>query len=326
MNQPTNRNARGSALTNLIGGIAILLVTLYFLVKLAGSGYDPGTVEQTTPAAIQTRIQPQGSVVEGKAAEKPKEEAKAETASEPAADAGAGAGGAAEIDIMATGKKVFDGLCFGCHAANSAIPDTPRITNKADWAPRIKKGQETLFKHAIEGFTDKGMMPAKGGNTALSDDEVKAAVTYMVNESGGNFPASNKAAGDAAAPAADAKEAKADEAKKEEPKKEEAKKEEAKKDDAAGGAEVMAAGKKVFDGLCFGCHAANSAIPDTPRITNKADWAPRIKKGQETLFKHAIEGFTDKGMMPAKGGNTALSDDEVKAAVVYMVNESGGKF
>ena len=85
-------------------------------------------------------------------------------------------------------------------------------------------------------------------------------------------------------------------------------------------------GKKVFDGLCFGCHAATSAIPDTPRITHKDEWAPRIKKGKETLFKHAIEGFQDKGMMPAKGGNTELSDDEVKAAVIYMVNESGGKF
>ena len=51
-----------------------------------------------------------------------------------------------------------------------------------------------------------------------------------------------------------------------------------------------------------------------------------IKKGKDTLFKHALEGFQDKGMMPAKGGNTELSDDEVKAAVVYMVNESGGKF
>ena len=52
----------------------------------------------------------------------------------------------------------------------------------------------------------------------------------------------------------------------------------------------------------------------------------RAQKGKETLFKHALEGFQDKGMMPAKGGNTELSDDEVKAAVVYMVNESGGKF
>lgn len=45
MNHPTNQNARGSALTTLIGGIVILLATLYFLVKLASSGYH-GTVEE----------------------------------------------------------------------------------------------------------------------------------------------------------------------------------------------------------------------------------------------------------------------------------------
>ena len=122
------------------------------------------------PAASAETPEPQAP-----AEEKPAQEAKPEPEAKPAESA------------AADGKKVFDGLCFGCHGANSAIPDTPRITHKDEWAPRIKKGKDTLFKHAIEGFTDKGMMPAKGGNTALSDDEVKAAVTYMVNSSGGKF-------------------------------------------------------------------------------------------------------------------------------------------
>lgn len=119
------------------------------------------------------------------------EAAAAQAASSPAAEQqpkpDAAPAPAASADVSAEGKKVFDGLCFGCHSANSAIPDTPRLTNKEDWAPRIAKGKETLFKHAIEGFTNKGMMPAKGGNPALTDDEVKAAVVYMVNESGGQF-------------------------------------------------------------------------------------------------------------------------------------------
>ena len=56
-----------------------------------------------------------------------------------------------------------------------------RVYPKADWAPRISQGKDTLYKHAIEGFNGaKGNMPARGGSTTLSDDEVKSAVDYMV--------------------------------------------------------------------------------------------------------------------------------------------------
>ncbi|MGF6148186.1 Cytochrome c555 [Kingella potus] len=284
MNQPTNRNARGSALFNLIGGIVILLATLYFLVKLATGGYQPGTVEESTRAAVQTRIQPQGSITEGDGV--PVGERK--------------------------GDKIFAKVCVQCHAADSNTPDSPKITHNAEWAPRIAKGLQTLFDHAWNGFN---AMPAKGGQSDLTEQELKRVIVYMANQSGGSFP--DPDAAPAAAPASGASEAAASAAPAAEG---------AKEAGAAGGEDVAAAGKKVFDGLCFGCHSATSAIPDTPRITHNDEWAPRIKKGKDTLFKHAIEGFTDKGMMPAKGGNEALTDDEVKAAVVYMVNQSGGKF
>ena len=289
MNHPTNQNARGSALTTLIGGIVILLATLYLLVKLASSGYH-GTVEETTDAATQTRIQPQGSIVEGDGV--PVGERK--------------------------GDKIFAKVCYQCHAADSSTAGSPKITHNADWAPRLAQGFDTLFNHALNGFN---AMPAKGGQSDLTELELKRAIVYMANQSGGNLPDPDKApvptesaASGAASEAAASGTAPA------------AGKSEAAAPAEGGNGDVMATGKKVFDGLCFGCHGANSAIPDTPRVTHKDEWAPRIKKGKDTLFKHALEGFQDKGMMPAKGGNTELSDDEVKAAVVYMVNESGGKF
>ena len=80
------------------------------------------------------------------------------------------------------GKSVFGKTCAMCHAAG--VAGAPKPGDKADWGPRIAQGKDTLYKHAIDGFTGaKGMMPAKGGAANLSDAEVKAAVDYMADKS-----------------------------------------------------------------------------------------------------------------------------------------------
>lgn len=82
----------------------------------------------------------------------------------------------------ADGKAVFDKTCTACHTAG--IAGSPKLGDKAAWGPRIKQGKDMLYKHAITGFTGKtGTMPAKGGNTALADADVKAAVDFMVSKS-----------------------------------------------------------------------------------------------------------------------------------------------
>jgi len=79
------------------------------------------------------------------------------------------------------GKKVFGAVCALCHASGAA--GAPVFGNKADWEPRIAQGMDVLYKHALEGFNGaKGAMPARGGNPKLTDDEVKAAVNYMVDK------------------------------------------------------------------------------------------------------------------------------------------------
>lgn len=79
----------------------------------------------------------------------------------------------------AQGKSVFNKTCAMCHASGAA--GAPITGDKADWGPRIAQGMDVLYTHAIEGFTgEKGAMPARGGSTTLSDEEVKAAVDYMV--------------------------------------------------------------------------------------------------------------------------------------------------
>jgi len=78
------------------------------------------------------------------------------------------------------GKKIFGNVCSMCHAAG--VAGAPKPGDKADWGPRIAQGKDMLYKHALEGFTGaKGMMPARGGSTTLKDEEVKAAVDYMVS-------------------------------------------------------------------------------------------------------------------------------------------------
>jgi len=78
------------------------------------------------------------------------------------------------------GKATYDSICVACHG--SGIPGIPQLGDAAVWAPRIEQGNDTLYEHAIVGYTGaSGMpMPAKGGNPDLSDDAVKAAVDYMV--------------------------------------------------------------------------------------------------------------------------------------------------
>ena len=117
------------------------------------------------------------------AASKAEEAAKSEEAAKPEEKAEAPAAEAKPAEsAKVDGKAVFEANCKACHGG--LIPGAPAVGKKEDWAPRIKQGKDTLHKHALEGFNS---MPAKGGNGSLSDDEVKAAVDYMANESGAKF-------------------------------------------------------------------------------------------------------------------------------------------
>jgi cytochrome c5 len=95
----------------------------------------------------------------------------AATAAAAAPVAVAAAAPAAAVD----GKKVYDSACMACHATGAA--GAPKFGDKAAWAPRLKTGMDALYTAALKG---KGAMPAKAGNAALSDAEVKASVDYIV--------------------------------------------------------------------------------------------------------------------------------------------------
>lgn len=77
--------------------------------------------------------------------------------------------------FAADGKAVYDKTCVACHA--SGVANAPKLGDKAAWAPRIATGRDALVASVVKG---KGAMPPKAGAATLSDDDIKAAVEYMV--------------------------------------------------------------------------------------------------------------------------------------------------
>jgi cytochrome c5 len=216
-----------------------------------------------------------------------------------------------------TGEQVYVQVCKTCHEA--AIAGAPKTGDKAAWTPRVAQGEKTMLQHAITGFQGKtGVMPPKGGNMDLTDEEVHRAVVYLANQVGAGWkepavtavaaapsspvpavapaaspptPAPAPATAVAPAPAAVAAAA------------------------PAGGAKPD--GKTVYEKTCHVCHA--TGLAGAPKLGDKAAWAPRIATGIQTLHDAAIKGLN---AMPPRGGNMALSDAEVNAAVDYMVSAS----
>ncbi|MBX3700460.1 MAG: cytochrome c5 family protein [Dokdonella sp.] len=156
--------------------IGFLVVVAIGLGLLAIYIYDrnPPAGNPDANKVVAERIAPVGGVYAGDTG-RAAMQAAAEAASK-AATATAAYGGTTD------GKTIFDNLCHSCHTAG--IAGAPKVGDKAEWAARIAQGADTLDKHAIEGFTGKtGVMPAKGGNPALTDEQMKAVVAWMIEQS-----------------------------------------------------------------------------------------------------------------------------------------------
>jgi len=311
----------------------LIVVVLAFLVPVAIIGLVSQLVTSTRHDAssdeqrVLERIKPVGTVV--------------------IADASAPKGNL-------TGEQVYAQVCKTCH--EPGIAGAPKIGDKAAWTPRLAQGENTVVQHAVAGFQGKtGVMPPKGGNTDLTDVEVHRAVVYLANQAGGNWkeppatavaaaPAGAAPAGKAAgtAPAAAATAAAPAGAAAAPPG------QAAATATPAGGAPTAAApakgaattaaapataaasaapptavaaadgakgdGKATYDKVCAVCHA--SGLAGAPKFGDKAAWAPRIATGVNMLHTSALKG---KNAMPPKGGNMALPDADVLAAVDYMV-------
>jgi cytochrome c5 len=165
------------AIAVTIGAIS-LVVGIVLLAQFAVGSHRIGEndAKANTPDAIGQRIAPATILVVDPA----KAPAPAPTATIAPKAASGGSVVATAIPAGAAagplgGEGVYRSACSACHAAG--VAGAPKTGDKGGWGARIAKGKPLLYDHAVKGFN---AMPAKGGNAALSEADVKAAVDFMV--------------------------------------------------------------------------------------------------------------------------------------------------
>jgi cytochrome c5 len=180
-------NPIATAIYVAVGALA-LIIAVFLLAKFAVGTHEVGATNEAAnkPEMVAKRIAPVTSllVVQQQAASAPAAAASATPAVATAAPVVAALipvavpAGAASA-VAGGGESTYKAACVACHGAG--IAGAPKFGDKAAWASRVAQGKPTLYEHAIKGYQGKaGVMPAKGGNSALADADVQAAVDYMV--------------------------------------------------------------------------------------------------------------------------------------------------
>lgn len=189
-----------------------------------------------------------------------------------------------EINEQVDGEAIYSRACMTCH--EMGIAGAPIHGDVASWGERIEQDFATLLDHSINGI---GAMPARGGNPNLSDDEVAAATTYLVESvvAEPEQQAHDKAADDEG---------------------------ETSQAPAASGDSGLDGEALYTSSGCAVCHAAG--VAGAPTLDDADAWALRIEQGMATTYDNVFNGI---GAMPPRGGSNA-SDAEIRAAVDYMVD------
>lgn len=83
----------------------------------------------------------------------------------------------------------------------------------------------------------------------------------------------------------------------------------------------LANGESTYKSICMACHA--NGVNGSPRFQNNRDWAPIIREGKVHVIAEAYNGIRK---MPAQGGRPDLKLEDFSEALIYMINNSGGKW
>ncbi len=131
------------------------LILVLFSALLAASFSFADLSGSLDEDAIKKRLQPMGEVT---------------------VEAGTAPVAAASAAPAEVGQELYHKYCHICH--ETGLAGAPKFGDKADWAPRIAEGMDTLLKHAINGYK---AMPPKGTCTSCSEADIKQAIEYMVS-------------------------------------------------------------------------------------------------------------------------------------------------
>ena len=149
--------------SGIIIGLVLLTITLIFVARSLEFESDVDA-NPSQKALAEERISPVSGVRTG-------DEGVAALAEAQAATPAPAQSAAAEVD----GEQVYNGLCMTCHTAG--VAGAP-ITGSDQMAQRLsEKGIDTLVTNAINGLN---VMPPRGGNPSLTDEQIRAAVDFML--------------------------------------------------------------------------------------------------------------------------------------------------
>ena len=299
-------------------GVVLILLTLfgfamYFVANaIGGQAYAK---MRSDPAAVAERIAPFGRSRIGDPAGQTQAPAQVALAA-PAASAAA----------PRSGSEIYGAACVACHATGAA--GSPLFGDGAAWTERAAQGFEALTASVLSG---KGAMPPKAGNPALTEDEIRSAISYMLKEAGveadgapaaESVGAASESTATAAVQAGAAQSAAPVAAKDEAPAAGSAAGSGSQEQvaTAAGGPVVdTAAGGKIYQTACIACHL--TGVAEAPKLDDKAAWESRLAAlGMDGLVQSVTAG---KGAMPPKGGFMNLTEDDLRNAVGFMLGKAG---
>ncbi|MEM6985822.1 MAG: c-type cytochrome [Pseudomonadota bacterium] len=142
----------------VLGALVLFTAIIMVLANVLDSGKAISTY---TTQQLESRIAPVGTV--------------RLSADDPAPAAAATSDVPTTLAEAKSPKELVDMACAACHIAG--VAGAPKLDDAAAWQARLgERGMDGLIASVING---RGGMPARAGS-ALSDEELAAAVEYMV--------------------------------------------------------------------------------------------------------------------------------------------------